>query len=1411
MSDYGSFKRVLSSLEQEVGESEILVALAELCELLSFCGDSSMASSVADLMSPILVKLSRHETNPDIMLLSVRAITYLCDANPRSSALLVRHDAVIALCQRLMAIKYLDVAEQCLQALEKLSLEQPLVCLQSGAIMAALTYIDFFSTNVQRVALSTVVNICQKLPSDSSSLFMEAVPILCNLLQYEDRQLVEHVATCLIKITERVHQTPDQLDQLCKHELIQQTVHLISLNCRTTISQPIQSGMVGLLVKLASGSIVAVQNLFELRISSILKDVLSTHGLSHGTISPYIVDGHVDQVNEVLKLLNQLLPSVARDKIIPLNYEKEALLMNKPGHLLKFGTDLLSVLIQVVNSGANLCVCYGCLSVIKSIVYFSTPEILIEVLTDTDISSFLAGVFTRKDQHLLMLGLQIADTMLQKLSDVFLSSFIKEGVLFAIDTVLKSENSEEIAFPTVSNIHLSDDTHKKSITRNSFKCLCYSFDAGSLASDSERICKLEKDSLCNLAKKIRTYFPAEILNHEQGVTGVLQKLRCLADALTQCVNISLCKDSPRQQDEICLILYQIMSQLNGEDSVSTFEFLESGIVKAFLKYLCNNRQYPEEKSEATYGSNHMCDEEKRVNVFGKVLLSSQDAPSEDFVSLTRKLQTALSSIESFPVIQSHMDKQRTGYATVPLRRCLSYPSLRVQFVRAEGEACLSEYSEGIVTVDSFTTLDAIERYLWLKVGKNRSEHEHTEANQRSGSPKVDSDNKTSGVKQDNADDRSHSSSEDSNMNIDYSGSSDEDTTVKLLFYLEGRQIDQNSSLYQAVLQQQNNAAHEADNIGKLWNQLYIITYRKAQGPSKSYPPYFPSQDHDSLNVSISRHWRCSPLSPDRFISTFSSELRSSIPVYDVLLLLKILAEMNRFSFHLMSRERLYAFAEGKFADLDKLKAMVYTLAQNEFVNKKLTEKLEQQLRDPLSVSVGGMPSWCSRLMASCPFLFSFEVRCKYFGLTAFGKSQVQRHVASPDDSGGVREGRQSGGLLPRKKFLVCRDQILESAAKMMELHAHQKVILEVEYNEEVGTGLGPTLEFYTLVGHEFQKNGLGMWREDHVLLPNIGFLCEDTQMIGPSCQLFPRPWSYSMTVSNGIGFSEVVKKFSLLGQITARVLQDGRVLDIPFSRAFYKLILGQEITAYDIHSFDPELGKTLLEFQAVVERKKHLKSVSGGNPVMEVDSCFRNTTIEDLCLDFTLPGYPDYFFSSGSDPKLVNMANLDEYVSLVVDATISSGISRQVEAFKSGFNQVFPIKNLEIFNGEELERLLCGECEFWSSNELLDHIKFDHGYTASSPPILNLLEIIQEFDQEHQRAFLQFVTGAPRLPRGGLASLNPKLTIVRKHCNGCSDDDLPSVMTCANYLKLPPYSSKEMMREKLLYAITEGQGSFHLS
>lgn len=75
------------------------------------------------------------------------------------------------------------------------------------------------------------------------------------------------------------------------------------------------------------------------------------------------------------------------------------------------------------------------------------------------------------------------------------------------------------------------------------------------------------------------------------------------------------------------------------------------------------------------------------------------------------------------------------------------------------------------------------------------------------------------------------------------------------------------------------------------------------------------------------------------------------------------------------------------------------------------------------------------------------------------------------------------------------------------------------------------------------------------------------------------------------------------------------------------------------------------------------------------------------------------------------------------------------------------------------------------------------------------------------QAFLQFTTGCSSLPPGGLANLHPHLTVVRKEGEG--DGSYPSVNTCVHYLKLPEYSSEEILREKLL-AATKEKG-FHLN
>ena len=53
----------------------------------------------------------------------------------------------------------------------------------------------------------------------------------------------------------------------------------------------------------------------------------------------------------------------------------------------------------------------------------------------------------------------------------------------------------------------------------------------------------------------------------------------------------------------------------------------------------------------------------------------------------------------------------------------------------------------------------------------------------------------------------------------------------------------------------------------------------------------------------------------------------------------------------------------------------------------------------------------------------------------------------------------------------------------------------------------------------------------------------------------------------------------------------------------------------------------------------------------------------------------------------------------------------------------------------------------------------------------------------------------------GLAALTPPLTIVRRGSDNDGDDPdtvLPTVMTCANYIKLPKYTTAEILKTKIL-------------
>eukprot|EP00743_Colponemidia_sp_Colp-15_P006342 GILK01006824.1.p1 GENE.GILK01006824.1~~GILK01006824.1.p1 ORF type:complete len:883 (+),score=185.43 GILK01006824.1:242-2650(+) len=514
------------------------------------------------------------------------------------------------------------------------------------------------------------------------------------------------------------------------------------------------------------------------------------------------------------------------------------------------------------------------------------------------------------------------------------------------------------------------------------------------------------------------------------------------------------------------------------------------------------------------------------------------------------------------------------------------------------------------------------------------------------------------------------------------------------------------------------------------------------------------------------------------------------------------------------------------------------IAVAEFVNQKLNAKLMRQLQDPLTLCSNSFPLWCRDLVFSCPFLFTFEARRIYFQSTSFGISRALHYLQQRITSAGTaaqaaaqqnqRQSENRVGRLHRQKVRLARSRILDSAIKVMDLYGAHRALLEIEYFGEVGTGLGPTLEFYASVSHELQT--LPIWREDRknglfpaplpAAVPSAAGSSTQAALaasraaavvVGGQAQAEAPPSAFSAPLSQ----AKVLQLFTLMGQLVAKALVDDRLLDLPLSVCFWRMVSGQELVRNDLTMVDQSLGVNLQDMQRLVsQRKEILASTMDEDQKSQAlaDLTLRGAAIADLCLDYTLPGYPHVELVPGGTDIAVTLENLEQYIERVVFHTLTSA-HLQAEAFQKGFNKIFPLTFLRAFLEEEMEPLICGYGEQWDQDLILDSIKCDHGYSSASKTVQNLVQFMSNMTNDERRMFLKFVTGSPRLPFGGLRTLQPPLTVVRKDAEAplSPDDYLPSVMTCVNYLKLPDYSSLQVLRTRLRTAVQDGQGSFHLS
>ncbi|XP_050441159.1 E3 ubiquitin-protein ligase HECTD1 isoform X2 [Adelges cooleyi] len=635
--------------------------------------------------------------------------------------------------------------------------------------------------------------------------------------------------------------------------------------------------------------------------------------------------------------------------------------------------------------------------------------------------------------------------------------------------------------------------------------------------------------------------------------------------------------------------------------------------------------------------------------------------------------------------------------------------------------------------------------------------------------------------------------------------------------------DPNWTIFHAVqkLAQLADLGSRQERSRRIWEPTYTIIYEEQTNESQEFGP------------EIDNHW-------DSDIPIFSTRTQLSNTGCTVDHVLQLLRQLHNLSINPLI-SLLKPCTNDFFKDQTKDDG---ELMNGEIFNsKKMTNKLVQQIQDPLVLSSGALPSWCEHLNLSYSFLFPFETRHLYFNCTAFGPSrsivwlQSQRENVERHRTGSSlplrREEEYRVGRLKHDRVRIPRSEdILAWSRQLMRAHIDRQTVLEVEFMGEEGTGLGPTLEFYSLIAAEFQRKNLCMWVCNDDLLEETkqsSWLEEGAKPPGYYVRrpggLYPAPLPQDSPCCD-----RAVKHFWFLGMFLAKVLQDNRLIDLPLSVPFLKLLTKAKDNEYvrilsdsDLFDIDEEQATFIKSLKGLILSKEKIlndPSLSNEEKQQQIENLqfqcgdTEKVNLENLSLSMIyLPSsycFPFTYIELVEDglAKDVNMENVEQYVSLLTDFILEKGIKRQMEALKAGFCRVFSIEKLNAFTPLELRRMLCGQQEpEWTREDLLNYTEPKLGYNKESPGFLRLVNVLEQMNSEERKSFLQFTTGCSSLPPGGLANLYPRLTVVRKVDAGAGS--FPSVNTCVHYLKLPEYPDEQTLRERLLAATLEK--GFHLN
>jgi len=332
---------------------------------------------------------------------------------------------------------------------------------------------------------------------------------------------------------------------------------------------------------------------------------------------------------------------------------------------------------------------------------------------------------------------------------------------------------------------------------------------------------------------------------------------------------------------------------------------------------------------------------------------------------------------------------------------------------------------------------------------------------------------------------------------------------------------------------------------------------------------------------------------------------------------------------------------------------------------------------------------------------------------------------------------------------------------------------------------GLTREMFEMVATEMSDPSRGLFKMVET---------EDPSTYSLRKELSPDPTSMLSSPLKKPGATTVLRQLYLAcGRITALALATGNLVEA-YAKYFLQAVLKEAGGSMaDLMHEDPVLARTL---QTLLDESLEELGVEPTFTCTLEAACETNNTTIEL-----IPG--------GAEID-VTEANKDDWVKRLAEYKLVTAVSEQGEAFRQGMLDVLSEAALQLFSAGELKKELSGEGLDQLNDERLHkmleawrkYTDYEAGYSADSRVVRWLWELLASRECM-PGAVLRFVTGQSRVSESGFEALRPRFCIV---CAGEDEACLPSAATCLNLLRLPNYSSKELLKQKLAYALDNGGG-----